>query len=64
MIPLRRIACGVIAHGAWVSPTPADVSTSSAQAAVPIEQEPMHALKFESDYVRVFDVLIPPGSAT
>lgn len=33
----------------------------AAQMAVPIEREPMHRLKFENEFVRVFDVLIPAG---
>jgi hypothetical protein len=32
-----------------------------AQSPVPIEREPRHRLKFENQFVRVFDVLIPPG---
>ncbi len=35
-----------------------------AQAAVPVEKEPMHRLKFENEFVRVFDVLVPVGKAT
>jgi quercetin dioxygenase-like cupin family protein len=34
------------------------------QTAVPIENEPMHRLKFENEFVRVFDVLIPAGETT
>ena len=33
--------------------------SGSAQSPVPIEKEPRHRLKFENQYVRVFDVLIP-----
>lgn len=32
--------------------------------AVPLQQEGMHHLKFENDYVRVFDVLVPAGGQT
>jgi quercetin dioxygenase-like cupin family protein len=35
-----------------------------AQTAVPIEKEPMHRLRFENEFVRVFDVLIPAGETT
>ena len=35
-----------------------------AQTAVPIEMEPMHRLKFENEFVRLFDVLVPVGEAT
>lgn len=35
-----------------------------AQDSVPIENEPMHRLKFENEFVRLFDVLVPPGWAT
>jgi len=33
-------------------------------AAVPVRDEPMHKLKFENEYVRVFDVLVPAGGKT
>jgi len=36
----------------------------SAQAPVPVSNEPRHHLKFENEYVRVFDVVVPPGDAT
>lgn len=40
-------------------------STSAlGQTGVPVEKEPMHRLKFENDFVRVFDVLIPVGTAS
>ena len=35
-----------------------------AQSPVPIEKEPRHRLKFQNRYVRVFDVLIPPGDTS
>jgi mannose-6-phosphate isomerase-like protein (cupin superfamily) len=35
-----------------------------AQTGVPVEKEPMHRLKFENEFVRVFDVLVPIGKAT
>lgn len=35
-----------------------------AQVSVPIEKEPMHRLKFENEFVRVFDVLVPAGETT
>jgi quercetin dioxygenase-like cupin family protein len=35
-----------------------------AQDAVPIEKEPMHRLKFQNEFVRLFDVLVPAGAAT
>jgi quercetin dioxygenase-like cupin family protein len=35
-----------------------------AQVSVPIEKEPMHRLKFENEFVRVFDVLVPTGETT
>jgi hypothetical protein len=37
---------------------------TAGQAPVPIEKEPMHRLKLENEYVRVFDVLVPAGKAT
>lgn len=35
-----------------------------AQVAVPIEKDAMHRLKFENEFVRLFDVLVPVGKAT
>lgn len=35
-----------------------------AQDSVPVEKEPMHRLKFENEFVRLFDVLIPAGKAS
>jgi quercetin dioxygenase-like cupin family protein len=35
-----------------------------AQVAVPVEKEPMHRLKFENEFVRLFDVLVPAGEST
>ena len=35
-----------------------------AQTPVPVEKEPGHRLKFENEFVRVFDVLVPVGKAT
>ena len=34
------------------------------QSPVPVAQEPRHHLKFENKYVRVFDVVVPPGDTT
>ena len=34
------------------------------QSAVPIEKEPMHRLKFENEFVRLFDVFVPVGETT
>ncbi|MEK6302547.1 MAG: hypothetical protein AABO41_17690 [Acidobacteriota bacterium] len=36
----------------------------AAQAPVPVANEPRHHLKFENQYVRVFDVVVPPGDTT
>ena len=35
-----------------------------AQESVPIEKEPMHRLKFENEFLRLFDVLVPAGETT
>jgi quercetin dioxygenase-like cupin family protein len=35
-----------------------------AQVSVPIEKEPTHRLKFENEFVRLFDVLVPAGKTT
>ena len=40
------------------------LSSVSAQSPVAIEKEPRHQLKFENQFVRVFDVRIPPGDTT
>ena len=37
---------------------------SLAQVGVPVEKEPMHRLKFENEFVRLFDVLIPVGKTS
>jgi len=37
---------------------------SAVQSPVPVVNEPRHHLKFENEYVRVFDVVVPPGDAT
>ncbi len=37
---------------------------AAGEASVPVEKEPMHRLKFENEFVRVFDVLVPVGKAT
>ena len=36
----------------------------AAQSPVPVEKEPRHRLKFENQYVRVFDVVVLPGDTT
>jgi mannose-6-phosphate isomerase-like protein (cupin superfamily) len=36
----------------------------AAQAPVPVSSEPRHHMKFENQFVRVFDVQVPPGNAT
>lgn len=38
--------------------------TALAQESVSIEKEPMHRLKFENEFVRLFDVLVPAGTST
>ncbi len=37
---------------------------SVVQSPVPVSSEPRHHLKFENAYVRVFDVVVPPGDQT
>ena len=34
------------------------------QSPVPVDKEPRHHMKFENKYVRVFDVVVPPGDTT
>ncbi len=40
------------------------IITGFAQVSVPIDKEPMHRLKFENEFVRLFDVLVPAGETT
>jgi hypothetical protein len=40
------------------------MSSTFAQAPVPIDQEPRHHLTFENDVVRLFDVVLPPGDVS
>jgi quercetin dioxygenase-like cupin family protein len=40
------------------------IAAATAQAPVPVQQEPRHHFKFDNQYVRVFDVVVPPGDAT
>ena len=47
--------CGTLA--AWGAET-------STPSAVPIEQEPAHRLVLQNEYVRVFEVWLPPGDTT
>lgn len=37
---------------------------ASAQSPVAVSDEPRHHLKFENQYTKVFDVVVPPGDAT
>jgi quercetin dioxygenase-like cupin family protein len=37
---------------------------STVQSPVPVATEPRHHLKFENEYVRVYDVVVPAGDAT
>lgn len=39
-------------------------STAVAQTTVPVEKEPSHHLKFENEFVRVFEVLLPAGQTS
>jgi quercetin dioxygenase-like cupin family protein len=38
--------------------------STNAQSPVPVTNEPRHHLKFENEYVRVFDVFVPAGDST
>lgn len=38
--------------------------SSTVQSPVAVANEPRHHLKFENEYVRVFDVVVPPDDAT
>jgi hypothetical protein len=40
------------------------IVSGTAQKAVAIEKDAMHRLKFENEFVRLFDVLVPVGKAT
>lgn len=39
-------------------------SSANQTATVPVAGEPRHHVKFENKYVRVFDVVVPPGDET
>jgi quercetin dioxygenase-like cupin family protein len=54
--PMKLIASAVLSLLALVP--------IAAQAPVPVGSEPRHHLKFENQYVRVFDVQVPPGDTT
>jgi quercetin dioxygenase-like cupin family protein len=43
---------------------PAPAVSSESSAAVPVEQEPLHHVILQNQYVRVLDVTIPPGIST
>jgi quercetin dioxygenase-like cupin family protein len=47
--------CGSLAANAVLAPTP---------SAVPVEQEPAHRLVLQNEFVRVFEVWLPPGAET
>src|SRR5215471_21518393 len=53
---IRLFAVVILSLTGLVSP--------SVQSPVPVLNEPRHHLKFENDYVRVFDVVVPPGDTT
>lgn len=40
------------------------VFSAVSQTAVPVEKEPMHRLKFENEFVRLFEVLVPTGKTS
>jgi quercetin dioxygenase-like cupin family protein len=39
-------------------------AAAAAQTAVTMDQEPMHQLKFQNDFVRVFEMQVPAGATT
>jgi len=51
--------CGNLTAGGVQASMP-----SAVPSAVPIEQEPAHRLVLQNEYVRVFEVRLPPGDAT
>jgi quercetin dioxygenase-like cupin family protein len=55
----RSIALVTLCTSLAACTTPAPRS-----AAVPVEQKPAHRLILQNDYVRMFDVTLPPGKAT
>jgi quercetin dioxygenase-like cupin family protein len=52
-----RVVAGLLFILTWLCSLPA-------QLPVPVLNEPLHHLKFENEYVRVFDVVVPPGDTT
>ena len=55
-IRIRQLTA--VAAAAWIL---ASAGAWAQSKIVPIEQEPMHQLKFQNRHVRLFDVLLPPG---
>ncbi len=55
LVLVLAMFCGSLAADGVQAPTP---------SAVPVEQEPAHRLVLQNDYVRVFEVWLPPGDAT
>ena len=53
---IKPIAAALLAFAVFSLPPP--------QSPVPVSREPRHHWKFENQFVRVFDVLVPPGDAT
>ncbi len=54
----------VLVVGMFCGSLAADGVQVSTPSAVPVEQEPAHRLVLQNEYVRVFEVWLPPGNAT
>jgi hypothetical protein len=59
-IVLRRFVVGIVSIGFGFA-AGGLLRAQDQEQPVPIEQEPRHLLKFANEYVRVFDVELPPG---
>jgi mannose-6-phosphate isomerase-like protein (cupin superfamily) len=55
LVLVVAMLCGSLAADGVLTPTP---------SAVPVEQEPAHRPVLQNEYVRVFEVWLPPGDAT
>ena len=58
---MKLIASALVSLIAVLAP---HAQSPASESAVPVASEPRHHLKFENQYVRVFDVVVPPGDAT
>jgi quercetin dioxygenase-like cupin family protein len=61
---MRRMVCSVVLAMLCGDLAACGGAQASTPSAVPIEQEPAHRLVLKNEYVRVFEITLPPGDAT